>query len=186
MIFRAVLTPPMSETKVLGAASSALQISELAVKVSVRLFALSRTVQDAIEPIEALSQDVASIGAILNQLGVQLKKGKDVQVGSSNLVTSVEDLLEECSNILESMERALDDDNTGCKVIYGLKNYVHFASLEPQLVLLETNLKRLKTPLALMLNVLIYAAQLRRYVLPKWCSPNRIIVFALTTPLLGD
>lgn len=164
MISRAPLTPPMSESNVPGIASSVLEISDLAAKVSVRLFALSRKVRDAIKPIEALSKDIASTGAVLNQLGHRLKKGEDLQVGSSTLVTSVNDLVEECSNMFESIDKALDGNTTGSKAILGLQHYVHVASLEPQLVVLETNLERLKTPLALMLNVLIYAEQLKRYV----------------------
>lgn len=154
----------MSESNVPGVASSVLEVSDLAAKISVRLFALSRKIKDAIKPIEALSKDIASTGAVLNQLGNQLKKGDDVQVGSSTLVTSVNDLVEECSNIFDSIDKALDGNTSGSKAILGLQHYVHIASLEPQLVLLETNLERLKTPLALMLNVLIYAEQLKRYV----------------------
>lgn len=157
----------MSETDVLGVASSVLDISDLASKVSVRLFTLSRKITDALKPIEALSKDVASTGAVLNQLGRQLKKGEDLKVGSSTLVTSVDDLVEECSNIFDSIDKALDGNNTGSKAILGLQHHVHIASLEPQLVLLETNLDRLKTPLALMLNVLIYAEQLKGYVLSR-------------------
>ncbi|KAF7502854.1 hypothetical protein GJ744_004975 [Endocarpon pusillum] len=161
MISRAPPTPPMPETRVPGIASSVLEISDLAAKVSVRLFALSRKVRDAMKPIEALSKDIASTGAVLNQLGHRLKKGEDLKVGSSTLVTSVDDLVEECSNMFESIDKALDGNNTGSKAILGLQHYVHVASLEPQLVVLETNLERLKTPLALMLNVLIYAEQLK-------------------------
>ncbi len=164
MISQAPPTPPMSETNVLGVASSVLEISDLAAKVSVRLFALSRKIRDAVKPIEALSKDIASTGAVLNQLGHQLKKGDDLQVGSTTLVTSVDDLVEECSNMFESIDKALDGNTTGSKAILGLQHYVRFASLEPQLVVLETNLERLKTPLALMLNVLIYAEQLKGYV----------------------
>lgn len=164
MISYAPPTPPMSESNVPGVASSVLEVSDLAAKISVRLFALSRKIKDAIKPIEALSKDIASTGAVLNQLGNQLKKGDDVQVGSSTLVISVNDLVEECSNIFDSIDKALDGNTSGSKAILGLQHYVHIASLEPQLVLLETNLERLKTPLALMLNVLIYAEQLKRYV----------------------
>lgn len=162
MIFPTPPTSPMSETKFHGVVSSVLKLSDLAAKVSVRLFALSRKIKDASKPIEALSKDVASTGAVLNQLGWQLKKGEDEHVRSSALGTSVDDLVEECSNIFGSIDKALDDDNTGCKPILGLQHYVHFTSLQPELVLLETNLERLKTPLALVLNVLIYAEQLKR------------------------
>ncbi len=187
MITHAPPTPPMSESNVRGVASSVLEISDLAAKVSVRLFALSRKIKDAIKPIEALSKDIASTGAVLNQLGHQLKKGDDVQVGSSTLVTSVDDLVEECSNVFDSIDKALDGNNSGSKAILGLQHYVHLASLEPQLVLLETNLERLRTPLALMLNVLIYAEQL------KGCVPSDSFVikalfsdFALITVGLGS
>jgi hypothetical protein len=166
MIVETPPTPPMSETtNVPGVASSVLEISDLAAKVSVRLFALSRKIKDAIKPIEALSKDIASTGAVLHQLGRQLKKDEEVHVGSPNLVTSVDDLVEECSNIFDSIDKALDGNNTGSKAILGLKHYVHFTSVEPQMNVLETNLERLKTPLALMLNVLIYAEQLKRYSL---------------------
>lgn len=164
MISQSPPTPPMSEKNVLGVASSVLEVSDLAAKVSVRLFTLSRKIKDAIKPVEALSKDIALTGAVLNQLGRHLKKGEDVQVGSSTLVTSIDDLVEECSNIFDSIDKALDGNNTGSRAILGLQHHVHLASLEPLLVLLETNLERLKTPLALMLNVLIYADQLKRYV----------------------
>ena len=154
----------MSETDVAGVVSGVLEISELAAKVSVRLYSLSRMIKEAIKPLEVLSNDVASIGAVLNQLGHQLKKAEDLQVGSSTLVTSVDDLVEECSNVFGSIDKALDGNNTGSRAILGLQHYVHITSLKPQLVVLETSLDRLKTPLALMLNVLIYAEQLKRCV----------------------
>lgn len=160
----------MSETNVLSIASNVLETSGLASKVSVRLFGLSRVVKATAKPTEALSKDVASIGAVLNQLGRQLRRGKDVQVGSSTLVTSVDDLVEECSATLESMDKALNDDKTGCKVVLGLKQDVRLATMEPKLRLLEMNLERFKTPLALMLNVLIYAEQLKRCeIAPEFC-----------------
>jgi hypothetical protein len=155
----------MSEKNVLGVASTVSDISDLAAKCSVRLFALSRRLKDASKPVESLSKDIAATGAVLHQLGYQLKRGEDLQVGSSTLVTSVDDLVEECSDIFDSIDKALNGDNTGSKAILGLQHYVHFNSLEPQLRLLEMNLERLKTPLALMLNVLIYAEQLKRYAL---------------------
>lgn len=148
----------------LGVASSSLEIADLAAKVSVRLFALSRKVTDALKPVENLSKDIAQTGAILNRLGHQLKKDQDVRVGSTTLVTSVDDLVEECSHIFESIDKALDGNNSGSKAILGLQHYVHIASLQPQLAVLETSLERLKMPLALVLQVLIYAEQLKRYV----------------------
>jgi hypothetical protein len=175
----------MSETNVLSIASNVLQASGLAAKVSVRLFGLSRVVRLTAKPTEALSKDVASIGAVLNQLGRQLRRGKDVQVGSSTLVTSVDDLVEECSTVLESIDKALNDDKSGCKVVLGLKQDVQLATLETKLRLLEMNLERFKTPLALMLNVLIYAEQLKRYEI----APNSTVchcTFFLPFPPIGD
>ena len=154
----------MSETNTLGVVSSVLEISDLAAKVSVRLLTLSRKIKDATKPIEALSKDIASTGAVLHQLGRQLKKDEGVRVGSSNLAVTVDDLVEECGKVFESIDKALDGNTSGCKAILGLQYYVQFASLEPEIALLETNLERLRTPLALMLNVLIYAEQLKRCV----------------------
>jgi hypothetical protein len=167
MISQAPPTPPMSETNVLGVAASVLEISDLAAKVSVRLLTLSRKIKDAIKPIEALSKDIAATGAVLHQLGRQLKKDEDVQIGSSTLATTVDDLVEECNKVFDSIDKALDGNTSGSKAILGLLHYVQFASLEPEIALLDSNLERLRTPLALMLNVLIYAEQLRKYVFPR-------------------
>lgn len=165
-------TPPMSETNTISVASSVLELSDLAAKVSVRLLTLSRKTKDAIKPIEALSKDIAATGAVLHQLGRQLKKDEGVRVGSSNLATTVDDLVDECSKVFESIDKALDGNTSGCKAILGLQHYVQFASLKPEIALLETNLERLKTPLTLMLNVLIYAEQLKRYVV----SHSRVVI----------
>lgn len=161
MSFPAPPTPPMSEKNVLGVAASVLEVSDLAAKVSVRLLTLSRRIKDATKPIEALSKDIASTGAVLHQLGRQLKKDEDVRVGSSTLATTVDDLVEECNKVFEGIDKALDGNITGSKAVLGLLHYVQFAALEPEMALLESNLERLRTPLALMLNVLIYAEQLR-------------------------
>lgn len=172
MTTRSDIAPSMSEASTPSVVSNVVTISNLAARVSVRLLALSRKIQDALKPIEALSKDIASTGAVLNQLGQQFKQGNDIQVGSNNLATSVEELVAECSSMFDSIDRALDGNEGGSKAILGVQLHSQVATWQPQLAAMETSLERLKTPLMLILQVLIYAEQLERYGLLRGINPS--------------
>ncbi len=156
----------MSGFEILGIAASVLQIAELGASLSVKLFIFSRKIKNADKSINTISRDIAATGAILQQLGNELGKDEKLRLCSSEAISTANSLVDECNKIFQELNSALDggkSQNTGQKLILGWKDRVRFPFLEPQIELLRSNLERLKTSLAVMLNVLIFAEQLRKY-----------------------
>src|SRR4051794_30020724 len=103
----------MSGVEILAIAASVLQIADLGGKVSVKLFAFSRKIKDANKNIDILSKDIASTGAVLQQLGLELKKDKTgaAQLCSQKLVTTAQGVVNECRTLFASLNKAIDGDS---------------------------------------------------------------------------
>ena len=158
----------MSGIEILGIAASVLQIAELGASLSVKLFTFSRKIKNADKSINSISRDIAATGAILRQLGNELDKDQNLRLCSQEAVSTANALVEECNIIFEELNVALDggkSQTTGHKLILGWKDRIRFPFLEPQVELLRSNLERLKSSLVVMLNVLIFAEQLRKYAI---------------------
>ena len=76
--------------------------------------------------------------------------------------------MEQCHRIFKELDDALDGKGkgfgSGTKMILGLRQRLKYPFLEPQIELLKANLDKLKSSLLVMLNVLIFAEQLKKYV----------------------
>ena len=159
----------MSGIEILGIAASVLQIAELGGKLSVKLFTFSRKIKNANKDIDSVSQDIAATGAVLQQLGNELTKDEKTQLCSNEAVATAQQLVEDCRKIFHELNGALDGGkgqsrNASHQLIMGWKERLKYPFLEAQIELLRSNLERLKSSLVVMLNVLIYAEQLKKYV----------------------
>ena len=129
-----------------------------------KLYAFSKKVHDAGKSIELVSQDIAATGAILNQLGEELKKDEEnapaCRLGTQGLIDAASRLVDECQTLFKEIDQGVTGEQ-GSKVILGFKHKLKWSYLEPRVDLLRTNLERQKSSLALMLNVLVYAEQQR-------------------------
>ena len=155
----------MSGVEILGIAAAVLQIADLGSKVSVKLFTFARKVKNADKHIDAISKDIASTGAVLQELGLELQHDRKsvAQVSSQKLISTAQDTVNDCKRLFKSIGAAIDGEK-GNKAILGFKQKLKYTYLEPEIELLRSNLDRLKSTLALMLNVLILSGQIRRCV----------------------
>lgn len=155
----------MSGVEIIGLAASVLQIADYGWKTSYKLYAFSRKVHDAGKTIELISQDIGATGAVLKQLGDEVAKDEKANPGSrlcsQGLIDAASKLVEECSGIFKEIDLSIGGKD-GNKVVLGFKQKLKWSYLEPRVELLRANLERLKSSLALMLNVLMYAEQVRR------------------------
>ena len=156
----------MSGVEILGIAASVLQIADLGARLSVNLFTFSRKVKNANKNIDSISQDIAGTGAVLQLLGNELKKDESLRLCSSRAVAQARTLVDECHKIFKELNDAIEggckSGGSGSKLIMGLKQKLKYPFLEPQIDLLKAKLEKLKVDLMVMLNVLVYGAQIRR------------------------
>jgi hypothetical protein len=155
----------MSGIEILGIAASVVQIADLGGKLSVKLFTFSRKIKNADKSIDRVSQDIAATGAILQQLGSELQKDEQLRLCSQEAVSTARNLVDECNKIFVDLNSALDGGKSqtqGSRLVLGWKDRLKFPFLEPQIELLRSNLERLKSSLVVMLNVMIFAEQLRK------------------------
>lgn len=158
----------MSGAEILGVAASVLQIADLAARLSVNLFTFTCKVKNADKSIKSISQDIAGTGAVLQLLGHELKKDESLRLCSSQATSQARTLVDDCYKIFKEIDDTIEGKckggGAGFKIIIGLKQRLKYAFLEPQIDLLQARLERLKADLMVMLNVLIYGGQLRRWV----------------------
>lgn len=155
----------MSGLEILGLAASVIQIAELGGKLSVQLFTFTRKVKNANKSIDALSQELASTGAVLKQLGETLTKDDNVRVCSQEAITTARGLVDDTNKVFTSLQKViLGDEKSNEKFLKGitLKQRLRFPFFESQIEQVQANLERLKTSLLVILNVLIFAEQLRK------------------------
>lgn len=155
----------MSGIEILGIAASVLQIADLGGKLSVKLFTFSRKIKNAHKSIDDISQDIAATGAVLQQLSFELQKDQQLRLCSQEAVSTTKKLVQECNKIFIELNNALDGGKSqtqGSRLVLGWKDRLKFSFLEPQVDLLRSNLERLKGSLAVMLNVMIFAEQMRK------------------------
>src|SRR2546423_387958 len=152
----------MSGIEILGIAASILQIAELGGKLSVKLFTFSRKIKNADKSISSISKDIAATGAVLQQLANELRKDERLRLCSDQAVATVKLLVDDCKKIFSELNEALDSRPSGNSYISGWMEKLKYPFLEPHIELLRSNLERLKSSLVVMLNVLIFAEQLRK------------------------
>lgn len=158
----------MSGIEILGIAASVVQIAELGGKLSVKLFTFSRKIKNADRSIDSISRDIAATGAVLQQLGHELKNDEELRLCSSEAVCTARGLVDDCNRVFLELDDALGGKgpktSTHRLVVLGWKDRIKYPFLEAHIELLRSNLERLKSSLLVMLNVLIFAEQLRKYV----------------------
>jgi hypothetical protein len=162
----------MSGLEVLGIVASVIQIADVGARLSVKLCTFSHKVKNADANIRSISSDVALTCSVLRELGDNLKKDEQGRLCNVNAVRTAEEVVRECGRVFGELDLALEGkggngeegEKGGKSFLMRVGRGVKWTVLEPQVELLRGNLERLKSTLLLMLNVIIYAGQLRRYV----------------------
>lgn len=156
----------MSGLEALGVAASIIQVADLSTKLSVKLFSFYRQVKNSNKSVQLLSNEVALISAILRELGDNLKAEESAKLCSDEAFRTLELGLDQCRDVLRQIERVVVgvNDRSGTTRLQQVTGRFRLVLLEPSLDPLKTNLERLKSTMLLLLNVIMYAGQIRRYV----------------------
>lgn len=159
----------MSGLEAVGVAASIIQIADLGAQVAIKLSTFYRKVKQANEDIQNLSTDVALTCTVLKQLGDNLQQDEQVKLYSPDAFSVAKEIMRECEKVFRQIENAMEDDVSTSVTSSTVKSRfqraarkLHFVFLEPQLSVLQSNIDRLKSTMLLMLNVIIYAGQVRR------------------------
>lgn len=155
----------MSGLEALGIAASIFQVADLGNKLSVKLFSFYKQFKNANETIHFLSSEIAFVSAILRELGDTLKDEESSNLCSEEAFRSLKHTLDQCRDILEQIKRVISHtDRSGKTRFPQFTGKFQMALLEPSLDPLKNRLERLKSTMLLLLNVIMYAGQIRRYV----------------------
>ena len=151
----------------LGIIASVVQLADLGIRLSLRLYTFGETVASADKSIISISKDVSLTSSVLKELGQYLEKDQESRISSENAIQTANGIVKECLEVFNSMDKALTRSMSRLGLQEGGKKVKTVATLErlkwpflqPRMQLLRSNLERLKSTLLLMLNVLIYARQ---------------------------
>lgn len=153
----------MSGLEAIGVAASIIQVADLGTKLSVRLFSLYRRFKDADQALRDLSSDVALTCAILRELGESIEKDEQSKLCSEEAYRTLKSILSQCREVLEQIQNMIDYRNNSQKTpLQRMTEKIRNVLMEPSLDPLKSNLKRLKSTMLLLLNVIMYAGQIRR------------------------
>lgn len=154
----------MSGLEVLGIAASILQIAELGTKLSIKLCIFYRQVKNANESLQSLSSDVSLTCNILRQFGENLQQDEQTRFCSEQAFETAQEVLGECERVFMQIDGAIDasDRSMAHSRLHRTARKFGIALLERDIDVLRGNLERLKSTMLLMLNVIMYAGQLRR------------------------
>ena len=157
----------MSGLEVLAAAASAISITDLAGRLSVKLFAFAKSVKGAQKQIETVSREVAATGAVMLQFGKELEGQEKRQVVNPEAVSVAKSLVSECDAVFKELGDVVDEDvdtKEGLNAfLKSVMKRVKWTFQEGFMDLLRTNLERLKSSLALILHVMVLAAQMKSH-----------------------
>ncbi|KAJ5744691.1 hypothetical protein N7533_009561 [Penicillium manginii] len=150
--------------EVLGTISAALQVAELGGRLSVKLCTFAHKFKNADKALRSLSNDVALTCSVLRQLGDSMRQDDMVSLYSPDAFATAQDVLEECKKVFKDLENEIEQqrpDASSKSRMERATRKIWFLMNEPRLDAVAGNLERLKSTMLLMLNVVIYAGQLR-------------------------
>ncbi|KAJ9301502.1 hypothetical protein DTO271G3_1637 [Paecilomyces variotii] len=170
----------MSGLEAIGVAASIIQVADLGTKLSVRLFSLYRRFKDADQSLRDLSSDVALTCAILRELGESIEKDEQSKLCSEEAFCTLKSILGQCREVLEQIQNMIDYRNNPQKTpLQRVTEKFRNVLLEPKLDPLKVNLERLKSTMLLLLNVIMYAGQIRSKHVPTLLEEQRALLESL-------
>lgn len=152
----------------LGIIASVVQIADVGLSLSIKLCTFGETVATADKSITLISKDVSSTSIVLKELGHILDKDRESRLCSENVIHTADEVVKECLGIFEEIDKVLvkkvpflrareGEKGERAKRATMMLERLKWPYLQPKLLLLQSNLDRLKSTLLLMLNVIIYA-----------------------------
>ena len=151
-----------------GIIASALQIADIGVRLSLRLYTFGETVASADKAITSISENVSLTSTVLKELGQTLAKDQTFRICSPNAVKTADSIVAECQKIFQEMDHVLvkkfahtkstEKDNRRIKAAQTLER-LRWPFIKGKIDLLMSNLEKQKSTLVLMLNVIVLAKQ---------------------------
>ena len=152
--------------------ASIIQVADIGLRLSLRLYAFGEVVASADRAILAVSKDISLASSVLQELGALFKDDAE-RIYSDNAVNTAKAVVRECSNVFEEIDallpRRITQLNTGqiekksrARVML---ERLRWPAIKGKIEFLNCNLDRLKSTLTLMLNVILFAQLVsHRYV----------------------
>lgn len=153
----------------LGAVASVIQIADTGLRLSIKLCTFGELIADADKSVISISKDVSLTSSVLKELGEVLDKDGETQKLTPTAIGTADTVVKECLDVFQEMETMLvkklphlhvHDANKASKATKLLER-LKWPYLQPKLRLLQSHLDKLKSTILLMLNVIMYARQIR-------------------------
>ena len=154
----------------LGIIASVVQIADVGLRLSIKLYTFGEIVASADRSVISISKDVSLTSGVLKELGQILDQDRETRTFSENAVETANGVVKECLEVFREMEDTLvkrlpnlgsgkEGNGERVKRATVMLERLRWGYLQPKLQLLRSNLDRLKSTLLLMLNVITYARQ---------------------------
>lgn len=148
----------------LGLIAAVVQVADVGIRLSGKLYTLGQTVASADDSILFISRDISHTCNILKILGHTLKVDREARFYPHNAIDTADTIVKECLEIFHEMDGALLkkinriglDGGSSRLAVVALER-LKWPFLRPKIMLLWSNLDKLKSSLDLVLNVFIYA-----------------------------
>ena len=152
----------------LALVASIVQVADIGLRLSLRLYTFGETVASADQSIRNISKDVSLTSAVLKELGNTFENDK-AGISSDNATSTAKDVVQECHTVFDEMEALLlkkvphlssaGDVRSKAKMVL---ERLKWPTIKGKIELLNYTLDKMKSTLTLMLNVIIYAQQISK------------------------
>ena len=178
----------LSGVDILGIVAGMFQVADIGAKLSVNLSSFARKAKSADLAIRDISKDVSLTCSVLRELAKELQKDEKAKLCSNHAMTTAQRIIDECRKVFNDLNTTLDTNKPMPQDTMAFKKWTQrlkYPFVEPRIDLLRANLERLKSTILLMLNVIMYAGQLRRYdfSFEMQCSLSDFIVGKRAAPI---
>ena len=150
--------------------ASILQVADIGLRLSLRLYTFGETVASADQSIRNISKDVSLTSAVLKELGNTFENDK-ARISSDNATNTAKDVVRECHTVFDEVETLLlkkipylssaSDIRSKAKLVL---ERLKWPAIKGKIELLSYTLDKMKGTLTLMLNVIIYAQQISQRI----------------------
>lgn len=87
--------------------ASALQIADIGIRLSLRLYTFGETVASADKSIISISENVSLTSTVLKELGQTLDKDRTTRICSPNAMRTADNIVKQCQRIFQEMDHIL-------------------------------------------------------------------------------
>lgn len=157
----------------LGIVASVIQIADVGIRLSLKLYAFGEAVSSANRSIISISKDVSLTSSVLKELGqiLDTDQNQGARLCSENAVQTANGIVTECKEVFQELDEILlkklphrSQGDKATRATLALER-LKWPFIQPRIQLLRGHLDTLKSTLTLMLNVIMYAGQVRdRYI----------------------